>query len=185
MKSIILGVGGSVGRGIANCAIRSHNTGMRRVNNERALDEAGLMRALERLGSVVKARGLKASSTRDAVARAALCCRGHFSVDELIAKLRSGGVAEVHSATVYRVLPLLVEAGLLQVALVSNRDGACYERSFEREHHDHIICTSCGKVVEFEFEAIEVLQRDVAERFGFHLTGHVHELLGICRGCRS
>ena len=157
---------------------------MRLVNPEPGLDKAGVARALERLNGVVKARGLKASSTRDAVARAALRRRGHFSVDELIADLRSGGAAEVHAATVYRVLPLLVEAGLLQMTLVSNREGARYERAFEREHHDHLICTMCGKVVEFEFEAIEVLQRDVAERFGFHLTGHVHELLGTCRDCR-
>jgi Fur family ferric uptake transcriptional regulator len=157
---------------------------MRLVSLAPALDEAGVARALERLNGVVRARGLKASSTRDAVARAALCRRGHFSVDELIADLRSGGAAEVHAATVYRVLPLLVEAGLLQMTLVSNREGARYERAFEREHHDHLICTMCGKVVEFEFEAIEVLQRDVAERFGFHLTGHVHELLGTCRDCR-
>lgn len=158
---------------------------MRLVNAGRALDDEGIARALGRLQTVVKERGLKSSSTRDAVARAALTRRGHFSVDDLIAQLRTGGAGEVHAATVYRVLPLLVEAGLLQMTLVSNREGARYERAFEREHHDHLICTSCGKVVEFEFEAIEVLQRDVAERFGFHLTGHVHELLGTCADCRA
>jgi Fur family transcriptional regulator, ferric uptake regulator len=158
---------------------------MRLVNPEPTLDEAGVSRALERLHHVVRDRGLKSSSTRDAVARAALQRRGHFSVDELIADLRAGGAAEVHAATVYRVIPLLLEAGLIQMTLVSNREGARYERAFEREHHDHLICTACGNVVEFEFEAIELLQRDVAERFGFHLTGHVHELLGTCSNCRS
>jgi Fur family ferric uptake transcriptional regulator len=158
---------------------------MRLVNPGPTLNEAGVERALERLHQVVKSRGLKSSSTRDAVARAALQRRGHFSADELIADLRAGAGADVHAATVYRVIPLLVEAGLIQMTLVSNREGARYERAFEREHHDHLICTSCGKVIEFEFEAIEVLQRDVAERFGFHLTGHVHELLGTCAGCRS
>ena len=106
-------------------------------------------------------------------------------MDDLVADLRAGGALDAHTATVYRVLPVLVDAGLLQMTLVSGRDGAHYERAFEREHHDHLICTACGKVVEFEFEAIEVLQRDVAERFGFHLTGHVHELLGICESCRA
>ena len=149
------------------------------------LDDRGVARALARLNDLVKERGLKSSSTRDAVSRAALRHRGHFSVDELLVELRAKGSGDAHAATVYRILPLLVDAGLLQVTLVSNREGARYERAFEREHHDHLICTRCGKVVEFEFEAIEVLQRDVAERFGFDLTGHVHELLGTCSACRA
>ena len=149
------------------------------------LGEAGVARALERLNTLVKERGLKSSSARDAVARVALRRRGHFSVDELITDLKIHGSSDVHAATVYRVLPLLVEAGLLQLTQVSSREGARYERAFERQHHDHLICTSCGKVVEFEFEAIELLQQDVAERAGFQLTGHIHELLGICGDCRA
>lgn len=156
---------------------------MRVVSAVDPLDEGGIERALETLRATVKRRGLKSSATRDAIARAALRRRGHFSVDDLVNDLRARGGTDAHAATVYRVLPLLVEAGLLQMTLVSSRDGARYERAFEREHHDHLICTSCGEVVEFEHEAIEVLQRDVAERFGFQLTGHVHELLGTCSAC--
>lgn len=158
---------------------------MRLVKTGPDLTEEGIARALQRLHTVVKQQGLKASSTRDAVARAALQRRGHFSVDELILELRKTGTDNVHAATVYRVLPLLVQAGLLQVTLVSTRDGARYERAFERRHHDHLICTTCGNVVEFEFEAIEMLQQDVANRFGFQLMDHVHELLGTCRDCRN
>jgi Fur family ferric uptake transcriptional regulator len=158
---------------------------MRRVPPSRSLDSTALTRALSRLQAHVKEQGLKASSTRELVARAALRRRGHFSADDLLADLRQGGHGDIHTATIYRVLPLLVEAGLLQVTLVSGRAGTQYERAFERQHHDHLICTRCGKIVEFEFEAIEVLQRDVAESFGFELTGHIHELLGICPTCRA
>lgn len=149
------------------------------------LDEAGLERALAQLHKAVRARGLKSSSVRDAVARAALRQRGHFSVEDLVRELKEGGVADAHPATVYRVLPLLVEAGLMQVSLISASEGVRYERAFEREHHDHLICTACGKVIEFHFEAIEVLQRDLAERFKFQLTGHIHELLGKCEDCAA
>lgn len=170
---------------VEQCAKYSHNCRVRRVHRPATLDDAGLQRALDHLRDVVRQRGLKSSAVRDAVARAALLRRGHFSVDDLVKDLRDGGVADAHPATVYRVLPLLVEAGLIQPTLVSTADGARYERAFEREHHDHLICTSCGAVLEFYFEAIEVLQRDVAERFGFRLTGHVHELLGVCADCQS
>lgn len=158
---------------------------MRRVPASKTLDSTAIERALTRLQVHVREQGLKASTTRDLIARAALRRRGHFAADDLLADLRAGGHGDIHTATVYRVLPLLVAAGLLQVTLVSNREGTQYERAFEREHHDHLICTGCGKIVEFEFEAIEVLQRDVAESFGFHLTGHVHELLGTCAACRA
>ena len=157
---------------------------LRRVPSTEPLDEAAIERALDRLRALVKERGLKASATREAIARAALERGGPFSVDDLVADLRTSRSADAHPATVYRVLPLLVEAGLLQLTLISGREGARYERAFEREHHDHLICTNCGKVVEFEVEAIEVLQRDVAKKFGFELTGHVHELLGRCAACR-
>ena len=129
-------------------------------------------------------RGLKSSTVREAVARAALRRDGHFTVDELVAQLSEGGLRDAPLATVYRVLPVLVDAGLLQMTLVSAGEGARYERAFEREHHHHLICTKCGTIVEFHFEAIEVLQKDVAERFGFDLTGHIHELLGLCKNCR-
>jgi Fur family ferric uptake transcriptional regulator len=142
-------------------------------------------RAVEALRLVVRERGLKASATREAIARAALRRTGHFSAEDLIADLRRDGSEGGQVATVYRVLPLLVEAGLLQVTLLSRRDGTRYERAFEREHHDHLVCTRCGEIVEFEFEAIEVMQRQVASRFGYRLTGHVHELFGLCRLCAS
>lgn len=149
-----------------------------------AITEPALERALERLREVARARGLRHSSPREEVARVALRHVGHFSVDELLTDLRRSDSVDAHPATVYRVLPLLVDAGLLQVTLFSRGEGARYERAFEREHHDHLICTGCGAVVEFHFEAIEVLQQDLAERFGFRLTGHVHELLGVCAACQ-
>ncbi|ATB42162.1 transcriptional repressor [Cystobacter fuscus] len=156
---------------------------MRRVNAP-ALDSGGLERALEQLRAVVHGKGLKSSGVRDAVARAALQYEGHFTAEELLTELRAQGAADTHAATVYRVLPLLVEAGLIQESLLSAGQGHRYERAFEREHHDHIICTSCKKVVEFEFEAFEVLQRDISEHLGFRLTGHVHELFGVCKNCQ-
>lgn len=149
-----------------------------------AITEPALERALERLREVARARGLRHSSQREEVARVALRRVGHFSVDELLSDLRRSDSVDAHPATVYRVLPLLVDAGLLQVTLFSRGEGARYERAFERDHHDHLICTGCGAVVEFHFEAIEVLQQDLAERFGFRLTGHVHELLGVCAACQ-
>jgi Fur family transcriptional regulator, ferric uptake regulator len=142
------------------------------------LDGAAMQRALERLREHVKREGLKASEVRDNIARTALSIKGHFSVEELLGHLPS-----LHASTVYRVLPVLLDAGLLQEA-PSAGDGQRYERAFEREHHDHLLCTRCGRVVEFHFETIDQLERDVAQRFNFALTNHIHHLYGLCAKCQ-
>lgn len=148
------------------------------------LDDAGIERALGVLRVAVKARGLKGSTVREAVARVALRRKGHFTVDDLVQDLRQSNVENAHMTTVYRTLPLLVDVGLLRLTLLSKGDEARYERSFEREHHDHILCTECGQVTEFYFEALETLQHDIADQLGFVLTSHIHELHGICKNCR-
>jgi Fur family transcriptional regulator, ferric uptake regulator len=163
-------------------ATSADDRAVRRVRMPVGLDAAGVERALELLRDAVRRRGLRSSSVRESIARAALQRQGHFTVDDLLRDLRTT-VGDVHAATVYRVLPLLVEEELLPPTLVSSSAGARYERAFEREHHDHLICRKCGKVVEFFLEDIEELQRAIAKKFGFRLSGHVHELVGTCRDC--
>ena len=149
-----------------------------------APSEEAVARALERFREVLHRRSLRMTPVREAIVRAALSYRGHFDVQQLTRLLHQRGVREAAMASVYRALPLLVEAGIVTPTLLSTGDGHHYEATFEREHHDHLVCIDCGKVIEFHFEAFEVLQRDLAERYDFELTGHVHELLGRCGPCR-
>jgi Fur family ferric uptake transcriptional regulator len=146
--------------------------------------EEALARALERYRVVLHSRALKMSKVRESIARAALAYEGHFSVEELVRVLHAQGVRDAHVATVYRAIPLMIEAGLIQAALIARGDSQHYEAAFEREHHDHLVCTGCGRIVEYQSEAMEALQRDIAERYGFELDDHVHELRGRCRECR-
>ena len=141
-------------------------------------------RALERFRETLRESGQRYSHVREAIARAALSYDGHFEVSDLVDELRRAGVKDAHLATVYRALPLLVEAGIIQQTLLSSGDRHFYESAFERPHHDLPARDADEVVVEFEFEAFEVLQRDIAKRYGFELTAHVHELLGRCLECR-
>lgn len=149
------------------------------------MGEADTQRALARFRGVLRHRSLKMSKVRESIARTALGCHGHFTVEELVRLLHQQGVQDAHVATVYRAMPLLVEAGLIQPALVGNGDSQRYEIAFEREHHDHLVCTGCGRVVEYQSEALEALQREIAERYGFAIEAHVHELRGRCSDCRA
>lgn len=146
--------------------------------------EKAIARGLDHLREVLRARQLKMSSVREAIARAALAYEGHFSVDDLVRQLHASGVKEAHVATVYRSLPLMIEAGLIQPALVAKGEGQVYEAAFERERHDHLRCTGCGLVIEYKSATLEALQREIAARYHFELEDQVHELRGRCKKCQ-
>jgi Fur family transcriptional regulator, ferric uptake regulator len=151
--------------------------------------EGPLQQAASREGAIshferfLARRALRLTAARRAIVEAVLERDGHFPIDDLVRDLKRRGIRG-SKATVYRTLPLLTEAGILQQAVVTS-DATSYEAAVGREHHDHLVCSGCGKVVEFEFDAIEILQREIASRFGFTLEGHHHQLFGRCSECRE
>jgi len=144
-------------------------------------DDPRTSAALERFERFLHRKDLRLTEARAAIVEAALARDGHYPIEELIADLKARGIRG-SKATVYRTLPLLAEAGILQPAIIA-ADTKSYETTFGKGHHDHLLCSGCGKVVEFEFEAFEILQRDVASKHGFRLVAHYHELVGTCRDC--
>jgi len=108
---------------------------------------------------------------------------GHLNLDELHQEARRTDPT-VGYATVYRTLKLLERCGLVHCSTFG--DGtARYEVTARADaHHDHLICTGCGRIVEFENQAIEALQRDIAAAAGFDLTSHRMELYGVCPRCQ-
>ena len=59
-----------------------------------------------------------------------------------------------------------------------------YENKIGSPHHDHLICTSCGKIVEFLDQDVEDLQDKIAKHYHFKLQRHIHQLFGVCKKCR-
>ena len=100
----------------------------------------------------------------------------HLSADEihnnLIKKDENIGLA-----TIYRVLTQLEEAGLIQKNQFDDNSSS-YE--IKKQHHDHLICTVCGKIVEFTDNDLEELQEKISKRHNFVLDTHVMTLFGIC-----
>ncbi len=104
----------------------------------------------------------------------------HQSAEDVYRTLIAEDV-DIGLATVYRVLTQFEQAGILTR---SQFDGtrAVFELN-DGDHHDHLICTSCGKVVEFYDMNIEKRQYDVAREHGFTLESHTMMLYGICPTC--
>jgi Fur family ferric uptake transcriptional regulator len=155
---------------------------MRISRNIAAVAAATINEALDRFREVLRRRSLRMTDVREAIVRAVLARRGHFDIEELTRDVQVQGV-DASRATVYRALPLLVEAGIIQPTMLSGGKRH-YEAAFGHEHHDHLICSQCGKVIEFQFEAFEMLQRDLAAKYGFALVAHYHELIGVCGDCQ-
>ena len=100
----------------------------------------------------------------------------HPTVEELYLRVKERDPT-IGYATIYRTLKLLVDAGLA----LPNRIGedlTRYEPEVPGEHHDHMICDTCGLIVEFEDEEIERLQEEIAKRLGFKLLDHNMNLIG-------
>jgi Fur family ferric uptake transcriptional regulator len=124
-------------------------------------------------------RALKSTRQRAILLDVVLGRAGHFSLDDVF----SAAAAEMPAigyATAYRTLKLFLEAGL--IAPIDLGDGVSrYEVVRHEEHHDHIVCVGCGRVVEFVDAHIEELQVEVANRLGFELVAHRMDLRGRCR----
>lgn len=127
--------------------------------------------------------GMRRTPERERVLEQILRLNGHFTPEDVVTSFGRGREA-VSLATVYRNLPVLCRAGLLRRTCLSTGEMK-YELDWNRQHHDHLICAECDAVIEFEYEAIEVLQRAVAEQHGYVLTSHYLELVGLCPDCRA
>jgi len=139
---------------------------------------------MQRFEQALRERGLKSTAQRDDIAKVFFSRNAHVSVDDLYTAVRRAN-PRVGYATVYRTLKLLKECGL--AAERHFEDGQTrYEPTEETaQHHDHIICERCGKIVEFSSEELERQQERIARFLGFVVSHHRMELYGICSDCRE
>lgn len=131
----------------------------------------------------IKKSGLRRTDQRDLILDVFLRTEEHLSGEDLYRLVRKKDPG-VGYTTVYRTLKLLTEAGLAREVMFG--DGKTYyEHHHGHDHHDHLICTACGKVEEFFSAEIEALQDEIAEGLGFMPTHHSLRMWGICGECQK
>jgi len=131
----------------------------------------------------IQKAGLRRTSQRDLILEIFLRTEEHLSSEDLYWLVQKQDPSVGHT-TVYRTLKLLTEAGLARE--VRFGDGKTYyEHHYNHEHHDHLICTECGKIIEFFSPEIEEMQDKMAEKYGFRLTNHSLRMWGICEDCQK
>jgi len=138
--------------------------------------------ALDEFRRYLREHSLPVTTQREQVAEVVLDSRGHLSVEDIEQRLRERGL-HIGKATVYRTLDILARSGM-----ISERDFGEGFRRYERvpghPHHEHLICTRCGKVTEFTNDRLERLKALVAEEYGFQHHHHRLDIYGLCRECQ-
>lgn len=136
----------------------------------------------EVLEEYITRNNLKITRQRRVVLNIFAKCEDHISAEELY-KIVTATDPKIGLATIYRTLALLTRSGL--ASELDFGDGQKrYEHKFMHSHHDHMVCTECGKIIEFTHPIIEKLQDDIAKKNGFTITSHKLDLYGVCKECK-
>lgn len=139
------------------------------------------MEPVDHFRGYLREKGLSFTSARAAILRGIVSSRGHFDADALLARLKGSGET-LSCATVYRTLPLFVQSGIIKETLRAH-GRARYEPAWGREHHDHLECIACGRIIEFRDDELEKLQDKVCRRHRFRPVEHRLGIRGYCAAC--
>ncbi len=139
---------------------------------------------LKEFAILLKSQELKFTKQREAILRTLYDNKGHYSPEE-IQKLinKNHSDLKVGIATIYRTMALLENAGLAS-SISFGKDGKLYELGIKK-HHDHLICTQCGKITEFVDETIEKRQEEIAKKHNFLMQDHTMKIVGLCQECQN
>ena len=136
----------------------------------------------DRFRTWLRERNLPVTAPRLAVAELLLTADRHLSAEEVGDELSALGT-RVGTATIYRTLDVLVESGLV-VERDFGEGFKRFEPARDIPHHEHLLCTSCGHVEEFQDERLERMTTLVAESHGFARQRHRLVIYGVCRDCQ-
>lgn len=131
----------------------------------------------------MRQRGFRWTNQRNLVTRAVFNSHDHFSAEELLELCRKLD-RDVSRATVYRTLTMLEDAGFVE-GLDTGDGGRKFEHVLGHRHHDHMLCTRCGTIIEFFDEELERRQELAASQHGFTIQRHSLKMFGVCRSCRE
>jgi Fur family ferric uptake transcriptional regulator len=135
-----------------------------------------------RLREHVQRSGLKSSTRRDLILETLTTLGPHVTADQLLRAVRQRD-DRIGAATVYRTLRILQDCEI--VAERRFEGGASLYELVDDKHHDHLICVQCKTIIEFDDQTVERAQEKIAQRFGFELHYHRHELYGLCPQCQK
>ena len=127
--------------------------------------------------------GLKNSIQKDYILKVLYFSKKHLTAEEISNEIKNIYNVSIGIATVYRAMKFFHDMKLVNQLDIG--DGILrYELNLS-EHHDHLICTNCGKIIEFSDDFIELNQIKIATKNNFILKEHVMTIYGVCETCQN
>jgi Fur family ferric uptake transcriptional regulator len=128
-------------------------------------------------------RDLKFTPERYIILKEVFQRHDHFEAEDLLSSIKKKG-GRASRATIYRTLELLVQCGLLEVVDLGGNSHH-YEHVLGHQHHDHLVCEKCGRIIEFTHRQLEKLKEKVCHEMDFDGRFHTLKIFGICGRCRQ
>ncbi|MEO0478478.1 MAG: transcriptional repressor [Planctomycetota bacterium] len=128
----------------------------------------------------MRENGFRWTAQRRTIAEVAFGTHEHFNAEELLDMCRQMD-PQISRATVYRTLGMLEEAGFVESLDTGAVGGKKYEHVLGHEHHDHMVCVDCGKIVEFHDDDLEARKKQIAIDQGFELVSHNLQMSVRCK----
>jgi len=139
---------------------------------------------LNKLRVILKEKGLKYTKQRELILETLFENKNHYTPEDLYILIKQKHPnLNIGIATIYRTLSFLEESKIIS-SISFGANGKKYELML-KEHHDHLVCTECSKIIEFHNETIEKQQELIAKEFKFKMTSHIMQLVGICQECQE
>ena len=138
---------------------------------------------LNNFKELLKKNNLKFTIQREIILESLYSSNEHLTPEDLhqLIKMKYPDL-KVGIATIYRTLSLLEESNMV-TSISLDAQAKKYELG-AKEHHDHLICTKCGKITEFVDEEIEKRQQSIAKELGFAMSDHSMQIYGLCKDCQ-
>jgi len=139
---------------------------------------------IDELKLIIKQKGMKYTEQRAIILQILVNLDEHLNAEEIHSIIQKEYPEQnIGIATIYRTLNFLEEVKLIS-SISFGADGKKYEGNI-KEHHDHLICIKCNKIVEFFDEQIEQRQQKIADKYNFNMTDHSMQIYGICQECQK
>ncbi len=151
----------------------------------RALDPVSVaLSPRQRFDEYLQSRGMRNTEQRRILLDSVFDEHDHFDAEQLIERLpRKGKKGYVSRPTVYRTLNEFVDAGLLRKFDVGGR--TIYEHDYGYPQHEHLYCSTCERLFEFQSTALIRLRDQVAIEHNFQVRSHRLIIYGTCETCRQ
>ena len=130
----------------------------------------------------LRKNGMLYSKQREQILDIFLKTEKHPTVNDIYDMVRKEN-PKIGLATVYRTMEVICDAGLARK--LDFGDGTKrYEHKYKHQHHRHLVCLKCGKVIEIASSKLEKIQRELAKKHDFTITRDTMKIFGTCRTCK-